>query len=275
MRTVLLALLVFLAASTAEAAWDDVDRRLDALAAEGKPLVVHVVVALADNVHQGIVPVPKAIGNGQDARSNLYWGARYGVATFLPRDAGWTRVRVTASPPEHVLERLVLKKELTRGARRVTAWVVADAWDGKYIRPATERFLDFAAGRSPESIPVGDATLDAGGAAPIVAYVGHDGLMDFEVAPPAAPAPDARPRAAIVLACISRSYFGPHLARTGAHRALLTTGLLAPEAYVLDAALSELLVGKTPADARESAARAYDRFQKCGMRGARRLFAAE
>ena len=37
--------------------------------------LVHVFVALADNAHQGIVPVPAALGNGDDAAQNLYWGA--------------------------------------------------------------------------------------------------------------------------------------------------------------------------------------------------------
>ena len=38
--------------------------------------VVHVFVALCDNRHQGIVPVRAELGNGQDPRTNLYWGAR-------------------------------------------------------------------------------------------------------------------------------------------------------------------------------------------------------
>lgn len=30
---------------------------------------IHVYVALCDNVYQGIVPVPKTIGNGDDPRN--------------------------------------------------------------------------------------------------------------------------------------------------------------------------------------------------------------
>ena len=40
---------------------------------------IHVFVALYDNKYQGIIPVPQKIGNGQDPRLNLYWGAGYGV----------------------------------------------------------------------------------------------------------------------------------------------------------------------------------------------------
>jgi len=44
---------------------------------------IHIYVALCDNEFQGIVPVPEKIGNGKDARLNLYWGAGYGVKTYF------------------------------------------------------------------------------------------------------------------------------------------------------------------------------------------------
>jgi hypothetical protein len=45
--------------------------------------IIHVFVALCDNDSQGIVPVPKKIGNGNDPDNNLYWGCGYGVRTFF------------------------------------------------------------------------------------------------------------------------------------------------------------------------------------------------
>ena len=50
-----------------------VQKRVDNDIAAGNPVVVHVSVALADNKHQNIVPVPQSIGNGRDASKNLYW----------------------------------------------------------------------------------------------------------------------------------------------------------------------------------------------------------
>ena len=61
-----------------------VQARIDQDHQRGAPVVVHVVVALCDNEHQGIVPVPATLGNGQDPRNNLYWGALYGVRTQSP-----------------------------------------------------------------------------------------------------------------------------------------------------------------------------------------------
>jgi len=57
--------------------------------AESSPRVVHVFVALADNQHQGIIPVPPALGTGRDPQHNLYWGAAYGVRTYLKASEDW------------------------------------------------------------------------------------------------------------------------------------------------------------------------------------------
>jgi len=57
--------------------------------ADNQPASLHVIVALVDNATQGIVPVPAKIGNGNDPAHNLYWGAAYGVKTFLSKAAGW------------------------------------------------------------------------------------------------------------------------------------------------------------------------------------------
>ena len=253
--------------------------RTAADAAAGRPVVAHVVVALCDNLHQGIVRVPKALGDGQNPRTNLYWGARYGLKTYLRRDGGWTTVAHTSSLPEGVLERLVLTRAIARPkAGTAAAYIVADAWDGRRIRAAVDRFLRMAAGHHAETIRVQGATraldLRAGGTAHVVAYVGHNGLMDFAV-PPQPPALATAPaRSAIVLACVSKRYFEPLLAKAGAHPLLLTTGFMAPEAYTLDAAIKSRFAGGTSEAVRAAAARAYHRYQKCGLRGATRLFSA-
>ena len=45
--------------------------------------VTYTLVALCDNLYQGIVPVPASIGNGDSPRTNLYWGCGYGVRTYF------------------------------------------------------------------------------------------------------------------------------------------------------------------------------------------------
>ena len=99
--------------------------------------------------------------------------------------------------------------------------------------------------------------------------------MDFP--PPGRPSPraGAPARAAAVLACASRPYFLDLLRAGGAEPLLLTTGLMAPEAYVLDAAVTAFARGDSAVGVREAAAAAYARYQKCGLEGARRLFRGE
>jgi hypothetical protein len=55
--------------------------------------VAYVIVALCDNVNQGIVPVPAALGNGDDPARNLYWGARFGVKTHFNASREWRALR--------------------------------------------------------------------------------------------------------------------------------------------------------------------------------------
>jgi hypothetical protein len=231
---------------------------------------VHVFVALADNQHQGIVPVAAALGNGEDAERNLYWGSAYGVKAFFGRSADWARVSCGTKPKAEVLERCIFKY----GAANV--YLIADAYRGVEIRQAILDFLDAAAGDSAETVRLssesGGVNLPIRGGANLVAYIGHDGLMDFQLSR----YPQQRNsshRDAVVLACASKQFFAEPVRASGAYPLLWTTGLMAPEAYTLKSALDGWIAGEASEMIRDRAADAYDKYQKCGQRAARRLFA--
>jgi len=229
---------------------------------------VHVFVALADNQHQGIIPVRARLGNGLDPDHNLYWGAAAGVRTFFARSAEWSLVNCSQKPKAEVLERCVFKH------RKAEVYMVADAYRGDEIREAILDFFDAAGGGSAETIKLPDAVaVTIRGGSSLVAYVGHDGLMDFQLPLLPRKKNDAR-RDAIILACASKQYFAQALRTAGAYPLLWTTGLMAPEAYTLKSALDGWIAGETDQQIHERAAAAYDKYQRCGMRGARRLFAA-
>ncbi len=256
----------------------DSQRRMTRDLAEGRPIVVHVIVALCDNLHQGIVPVPKHLGNGQDPASNLYWGATFGVRSYLARQARWSRRQASIPGYGSVLDRAVFFGMISRNGKPAPTYLIADAWDGAAIRAATERFLKMASGGSPEQVSFRKGTetvrLAAGGAAHLVAYVGHDGLMDFSL-PPTPALSERKAGSSLVLACASKPYFLDRLRTGGSHPLLLTTGLMAPEAYTLDAAVRAWAAGSSVAAVREAAAQAYQKFQKTGIGGARKLFWGE
>ncbi len=283
MLTRIAVLVVFLTivqnAHSAQDAASSVQARMDADITAGKPLVAHVVVALCDNFHQRIVPVPLHLGNGNDPNSNLYWGAMYGVRTYFSRHDDWTRIRVEKSSVDEILDRVAFRTTIKRSNEDVVAYVLAEAWRGRSIEEAVKRFLDLSGGRNPEPVAVYDgaaeATIEAGGSAHLIAYVGHNGLMDF-AAPGLTEIPDdVVPRSSIVLACESEDYFRDLLESNGSHSLITTTGLMAPEAYSLEAAISAWFSGESAADTRDRAAEQYARFQKANVKWAKKLFTTD
>ncbi len=232
--------------------------------------VIHVIVALCDNKYQGIVPVPEKIGNGDDPASNLYWGAGFGVKSFFRKAKDWALILELQNPKHGVLERCIFKH------KQREVYLVADAYRGREIKQATIDFLRFASGRYVEAVETSrdskQSKLYVGGGANLIAYVGHDGLMDFSLAEYPQKA-DERSQEAIILACASKQYFERPLRRTGATPLLWTTGLMAPEAYVLKAAVDGWLLDESGEQMRKRVAQAYNRYQNCGIKGAMNLFA--
>ncbi len=232
--------------------------------------LIHVFVALCDNDSQGIVPVPARIGNGDDAASNLYWGSAEGLKTHFSRSADWRLLSSTPNPTANILERCLFQH------RTANAYLLADAYRGSNIQDATEDFFAAAAGRKQETVTtrVGQQqiTLVAAGSADLVAYIGHNGLMDFSIAFPEAAA-DAASRDAIVLCCISERYFRSALDRCRAKPILMTTQLMYPGAFILRAALDGWLRGESPTRLRERAANVYAANQHISVGAARGIFA--
>jgi len=229
-----------------------------------KATVIHVLVALCDNENQGIVPVPKAIGNGQDPATNLYWGCGGGVKTFFRRSPNWKLLSTIKNPSAKILERCVFKHNTTG------AYLVADAYDGAAIKQCTIDFFDACAGDNQKVLKADNKTLGFGGFSNLVAYIGHDGLMDFGLYDYEQKKNDDK-RDAIMLACKSKNYFEFGIRQSGANPILWSTGLMSPEAYTLEAALEGWLKKESAQDIRKRAAAAYHKYQRCEMKGAMNL----
>ena len=115
-------------------------------AQDAKPRTVHVFVALADNDHQGIVPVARILGNGEDPEHNLYWGSAYGVKAFFSHSPEWSRLSRSKKPRPAILERCIFRH------KTADVYIVADAYRGIEIKQAIWDFLDSAAGGAVETI---------------------------------------------------------------------------------------------------------------------------
>jgi hypothetical protein len=240
------------------------------LLGQTSPRTIHVFVALADNANQGIVPVARILGNGEDPEHNLYWGSAYGVKTFFSRSPDWKVLSCGQQPKHEILDRCIFKY------RSANVYLVADAYRGREIQTAILNFFDASAGLSLEQLTIKDGpqevALNVLGGSNLVAYIGHDGLMDFQLPRIPVKKNDAL-RDAIILACASKIYFAKPLRASGAYPLLWTTNLMAPEAYTLKSALDGWILRESNDKIRDRAAAAYDKYQKCGLSAARRLMA--
>ncbi|HMD08770.1 MAG TPA: hypothetical protein VKH63_14635 [Candidatus Acidoferrum sp.] len=240
--------------------------------AQTKPRVVHVFVALADNEHQGIVPVPAFLGNGDDPARNLYWGAAFGVRTFFKNAPEWREILYFKHPNSYLLERSIFQ------SRNQEVLLVADAYRGSEIKQALTDFFRAAAGITEKQATsggiVGGVAFQVPTTADLVVYVGHDGLMDFPLTVDFGGRSESK-YSAIILACASRSYFRTLLRASGATPLLWTNGLMAPEAYTLKAALDGWILQESKEEIRKRAAVAYAKYQKCSDVAAMRLFSSD
>ena len=221
------------------------------------PKQARVIVSLADNRNQGIVPIKASLGDGQDPKNNLYWGALYGAKTHFNRMDDWT-LTSNDSDKSDVLDSFALKHTAHPDSQ-----ILFEAWDGAKQKLAVTAYL--------EDLRDADSPYD------LVCFVGHNALMDLVIANvPALKATKAankdRGRKGSVIACRSASYFEPHHESLGVESYVMTKGLMAPEAYVLEGFLAAWLKGDNANSARTGAAAQYAKYQKIPLRNANWLF---
>jgi hypothetical protein len=230
---------------------------------------IHVVVALCDNENQGIIPVPQHLGDGKSPATNLYWGALYGVKTFFTNSPNWKLLDHSSGINESIAERVIFVHSNN------DAFLIADAYYGWAIKEAIMDVIESACGQKEDSLKIDYDSLEykAGiyGGADLLAYIGHNGLMEFTYDYDLEKT-TTNLTAIIILACDSQSYFKTYLEDTGINPLIVTTGLMAPEAYTLENVLNGWINKESAKEIRLRAARTYNEYQKCGIKAALRLF---
>lgn len=234
--------------------------------AHAQPLVIHLLVPLCDNEHQGIVPVNESLGNGRNLTGNLYWGAMYGVKTWFRKKTDWKFISTEKINNEQVLERIIFNKQFPNGAN---VYLVADAYAGDKMKECLEDYFNALSSGKSARIKVGNTEIGIAGYADFLVFNGHNGLMDTKVSVPGG---SKQKKDAAVIACMSANYFKDKMALCGGYPLLTTTNYMAPEAYVLESVFNAWALMKTPQEIRAEAGAAYNKYQKCGLKGATRLF---
>jgi hypothetical protein len=220
-----------------------------------EPRRVEVFVALCDNASQGIVPVSARIGDGNKPDENLYWGCTDGLKAWFRASRQWKLVK-REKVSEVILERLTFQHTQDDVA------LIAHAYRGREIRKCLEDF----------------ETALAAGQADLVAYIGHNGLMDFELPLPVKTSSrdgerGHRPRTgAIVLCCKSAAYFQDRIMRLGGKPLLLTDQFMYPGSFLLHDAVEVWRGDGDQQEMRAVAGKAYARNQKISVVAATGVF---
>jgi len=213
---------------------------------------IGVFIALADNIHQGIAKVPKAIGNGDDPEHNLYWGCTEGLKGVFGKSKQWKLKEKIDHPKEPNILRIRIYKHLKKDAI-----LSAKAYKGSAIKQCIRDFE--------EAVRTG--------AYDMVVYIGHNGLMDFNLAAPVKMKKRKKTPDCAVLCCKSEIYFKKRIEEAGGRPILLTTQLMYPGSFILHAAADEWLNGASLSEIRERAGAEYALNQKISKRSGMGVFA--
>ncbi|NVB78271.1 MAG: hypothetical protein HOV81_07750 [Kofleriaceae bacterium] len=253
------------------------ERVIDDLRA-GKPLVVEVHVPLCDNEFTRCGNAK--LGDGDNPSTNLYWSTTPGLGVWFARKgSGWKRVvhLTHDTGDKDVLELHVYRRTVAASA----AWrkkgapktfevdLVIHGWRGSAIDRALAAYAADVSGKGTREIEVGESKLAAGGAARIVAFVGHNRLMDLDEY--AWPTAGSDEKGTIAIACHTSSYMKRDVAGKTRVPLLMTNDFLFSNAAPLEAAVLTFARGGGYAQIRLDAATAYAGVQK---REVKRVFGA-
>lgn len=236
----------------------------------GKPIVLQAHVALCDN---SIIRCG-AQGDGDNIEKNLYWTTGGAVVGwFRKQRAVWQEVAVRdlQSSGTGVLQIRIYRTRVTpndtwrkRGVKKTfDAYAVIYGWRGKDIDVALKAYLTDLFDCVPRSVDLPDGTkLEAGGRAHLVAWIGHNRMMDLEI-------PELRhllirfdscttqPKGMIAVACKTGSYLGRHVSSPQRVPLLLTDSLLFAGTHAFEGAARAFLHGSSLAEIRSAGAASY------------------
>lgn len=250
----------------------------------GKALVVHAFVPLCDNENQGIVPTSPSLGDGMNLSTNLYWATSYGMWKYFKNDIKWeyiykaTQEDYDSLKPlsEHVLMRAIYRQTTASGT---TIYLVCDAYRGDRMEECLEDYFSALASGYVDTLTIyesmaEDSTLVIFGAglADLIAFNGHNGLMDTypEIAEGTGPTKDA-----VAIACISESFFLTAFEKTRSYPLVTTTSLLYPGAAVLDEIITAWANGENGEQCRLAAGQGYKNMKdKYSLEACQRMFSS-
>lgn len=232
------------------------------------PLVVHVMVPLCDNENQGIIPTSASLGNGLDLKRNLYWATSKGMKRFFNELPDWKLLVSHLDYNDVILERVIFKKKYSNDA---IVYLVADAYRGDKMENCLNDHFNSLAGALKDSAVIEGVKIGINGNADLIAFNGHNGLMDEVTSH--SKSVDGRQRDAVSISCSSRGYFKEEYITTHSYPLVVTTNLLYPGAFVLEGIINEWALLKSDEQCKVGAGKGYYKHKpKSGPNGSQNLF---
>lgn len=209
---------------------EQIKSRLNKKIRNNEFLIVRILVPLCDNVHQGIVPVSTKLGDGMNLNTNLYWGAGYGIKTHFKRLKNWSLISEKERVDSNILERVIFRKIYPNKTKVI---VIADAYRGDKMYECLIDYFNILACKRTDYIFLDSIKIEISKNADLLCFNGHNGLMEHS--PEIIINNSKKYTDAVAIACVSDEYFSYYFKQAKAYPLVVTTSLLPPEAYILQA----------------------------------------
>ncbi len=246
---------------------DTIIAKLNNKIKDGNALFVHIFVPLCDNDNQGIIPTSKSLGDGLNLKTNLYWGAGYGIKTHFKRKKDWKLVFQQYDTDSNILEKVVFYKTFSNTAK---VYLIADGYRGDRMEECLNDYLNSLAGIKKDSLSINNEQIGIQSNADLLIFNGHNGLMDVDV--DLVYNKDGVFRDAAVISCVSYEYFTDYLKCLKSYPLVTSVSFLPPEAYVAEGIINSWALMKTNEQIRLAAGDAMYHVHKRNQKAMRAMF---
>lgn len=258
-----------LAATAPPPATTDFDDQLADLIRRDGCLTVTIHVGLADHERDR---VPARFGDGNEPRTNYFWGALYGLENHLLNAAGWRRAYRDNGDGRMILRRTVLHRRvapqpawMARGiGEPFDIYVLAQAWRASAAQAAVRQPLREALGNEETVLAVDGVPRSFGSGSSLIGYYGPNPLAEEYSDPLADVEAAGNPRliGVFYICAMSAVYFHPAVIGSNLYPVLFTRRPLVTEGYLAAGMLDALTTGELGDGFLDAAAAAYVAHQK-------------
>ena len=231
------------------------------------PLVVHALVPLCDNTHQGIFPTTESLGDGFNLKTNLYWATRHGMKRYFLESPHWENKAIYFQATDTILERVVFTRKFENNANVI---LICDAYRGDQMRSCVSDYFHFLAGKKTDSVLLGDQYFQCGQNADMIVFNGHNGMYEAALEPIFTV--NKRQKDAVAIACSSYWNFTEQMQNANCYPLVTTTESMYPGATVLDKIIEKWAMLENAEQIRQAAANGYNEMKNCGAEPSDRIF---